>query len=367
LVTRVDWIALAIAGLAALSGLKRGLIATALSLAGLAAGAVLGARLAPHFLHNGASSPYTPLVGLGGAVVGALLLQAVASMIGSFARGALAVIPPLRMLDSIGGLAAGAALGLAIVWVAGAVLLQLPGQAKLRAEVQRSLILQRLNTIAPPRTVLRAFARVDPFPQIAGPAPPSKPPNRRVLASAAVAHARPSVVRITATACGLGVEGSGWVIRPHIVITAAHVVAGAKGIAANGHAATPLLVDRKQDIAVLRVRGLRAVPLPFVDPHAGDPVAILGYPENGPFDARPGRVGSTADVLVQGKLREVTALSGVVRHGNSGGPAVNERGEVEATVFAARVGASGGYGVPAAPVRADLARAKHPVSTGSCG
>ena len=37
----------AIAGLSALSGLKRGLVATALSLAGLAAGAVLGARLAP--------------------------------------------------------------------------------------------------------------------------------------------------------------------------------------------------------------------------------------------------------------------------------------------------------------------------------
>jgi S1-C subfamily serine protease len=365
-VTRVDWIALAIAGLSALSGLKRGLIATALSLAGLAAGAVLGARLAPHFLSGGTSSPYTPLVGLGGAVVGALLLQTVAAVVGSFARGALAVIPPLRMLDSLGGLAAGAALGLAIVWVAGAVLLQLPGQTQLRAEVQQSRILQRLNTIAPPRTVLRAFARVDPFPQIAGPAPPSVPPDRRVLSSAAVTRARPSVVRITATACGLGVEGSGWVARPHIVVTAAHVVAGGKGIQANGHPATALVVDRKQDVAVLRVPGLAAAPLQLVDPHVGDPIAILGYPENGPFDARPGRIGSTANVLVKGKLREVTALSGVVRHGNSGGPAVNGSGQVEATVFAARIGASGGYGVPAAAVRADLARAKRPVSTGSC-
>jgi S1-C subfamily serine protease len=365
-VTRVDWIALAIAGLSALSGLKRGLVATALSLAGLAAGAVLGARLAPHFLHNGALSPYTPLVGLGGAAVGALLLQSVASMIGSFARGALAVIPPLRILDSLGGLAAGAALGLAIVWVAGAVLLQLPGQTKLRAEVQQSLILQRLNTIAPPRTVLRAFARVDPFPAIAGPAPPDLPPDTRVLSSAAVQRARPSVVRITATACGLGVEGSGWVARPHVVVTAAHVVAGAKGIEANGHPATAFVVDRRQDIAVLRVPGLAAAPLPLVDPHTGDPVAILGYPENGPFDARPGRVGSTADVLVRNQLREVTALSGLIRHGNSGGPAVNESGQVEATVFAARIGSTGGYGVPAAPVRTDLARAKRPVSTGSC-
>lgn len=355
-----------IAALSALSGLKRGLVATALSLAGLAAGAVLGARIAPHLLHDGASSPYTPVVALGGAVVGAVILQSLTAVAGSAARGALVVVPPLRMLDSLGGLAAGAAVGLVMVWVAGAVLLQLPGQTRLRAEVQQSRILQRLNTIAPPRTVLRAFARVDPFPSIVGPAPPSVPPDRRVLSSAAVTRARPSVVRITATACGLGVEGSGWVARPHLVVTAAHVVAGASGIEANGHDATPLVVDRKQDVAVLRAPGLSAASLPLVDPHAGDAVAILGYPENGPFDARPGRIGTSADVLVHGSLREVTALSGLVRHGNSGGPAVNEQGQVEATVFAARVGATGGYGVPAAPVRRDLARARHAVSTGSC-
>ena len=93
----------------------------------------------------------------------------------------------------------------------------------------------------------------------------------------------------------------------------------------NGEPATPLVVDRKQDVAVLRVPALNAAPLALAEPHSGDAVAILGYPENGPFDARPGRIGSTADVLVRGSLREVTALSGLVRHGNSGGPAVNER------------------------------------------
>jgi S1-C subfamily serine protease len=365
-VTRVDWIALAIAGLAALSGLRRGLIATALSFAGLAAGAVIGARAAPHFLSGGAGSPYTPLVGLAGALVGATVLQSIARIAGSFARGGLSVLPPLRVLDSIGGLIAGAALGLAFVWVAGAVLLQLPGQTKWREEVQRSSILRRLNEIAPPRTVLRALARVDPFPQIIGPAPPTTPPDRRVLASAGVRAARPSVVRITATACGLGIEGSGWVARPHVVVTAAHVVAGAKGLRANGHAANALVVDRKQDVAILRVPRLNARPLPLVNAHQGDAVAILGYPENGPFDARPGRVGNTADVLVNGSLREITAVRGLIRHGNSGGPAVSQSGAVEATIFAARVGSDAGYGVPAQAVRAALARAKRPVSTGSC-
>jgi uncharacterized membrane protein required for colicin V production len=366
-VTRVDWIALGIAALSALGGLRRGLIATALSFAGLAAGAVVGARLAPQFLHGGSSSPYTPAAGLAGALVGAAVLQAVASFAGASLRKALFVLPPLRMLDSLGGLVAGAALGFALVWVAAAALLQLPGQTKIRDEILHSQVVQRLNAIAPPRTVLRAFARIDPFPSIAGPAPPSTPPDTRALSSAAVRRARPSVVRITATACGLGVEGTGWVARPHIVVTAAHVVAGGSGIRAQGHAARALVVDRKQDIAILRVPGLNAAPLAIVGAHDGDSVAILGYPENGPFDARPGRVGATADLLVKGALREVTAISGLVRHGNSGGPAVSASGAVEATVFAARIGTRAGYGIPAAPVRAALARAKGPVSTGSCG
>jgi S1-C subfamily serine protease len=365
-VTRVDWIALAIAALAALSGLRRGLIATALSFAGLAVGAIVGARLAPHVLHGGAGSPYTPLAGLVGALVGAAVLQSIAGIAASFFRGGLAVIPPLKVLDSMGGLLAGAALGLGFVWVAGAVLLQLPGQTSLRSEVQQSTVLQRLNEIAPPRTVLRALARVDPFPQIVGPLPPLAPPDTRALASATVARAQPSVVRITTTACGLGVEGSGWVARTHVVVTAAHVVAGGSGIRVDGFPAEALAVDRKEDIAILRVPGLPAPPLPLVDAHPGDSVAILGYPQNGPFDARPGRIGNTTDVIVSGRLREVTALSGLVRHGNSGGPAVNSDGEVEATIFAARIGSRAGYGVPAAVVRRALARAHRPVSTGTC-
>ena len=365
-VTRVDWIAVAIAALSALSGLRRGLIATALSLAGLTAGAVIGGRLAPQFLHGGSSSPYTPLAALAGAIVGATIVQAIASLVGASIRKTLFVLPPLRMLDSLGGLVAGAVLGLVFVWVAAAVILQLPGRPRFREDVLDSRIVRQLNRIAPPRDILRAFARIDPFPSIAGPAPPTQPPDTRALTSAAVRRARPSVVRVTGVSCGIGVEGSGWVARPHIVVTAAHVVAGAAGIRAQGHAARAILVDRKQDVAVLRVPSLKAPPLELVDPNPGDSIAILGFPENGPFDAVPARVGSTADVIVNGSLRVVTAVSGVIRHGNSGGPAVNPAGQVEVTVFAARIGANGGYGIPSSIVRRDLDRARGPVSTGSC-
>jgi hypothetical protein len=39
---------------------------------------------------------------------------------------------------------------------------------------------------------------------------------------------------------------------------------------------------------------------------------------------------------------------------------------VEATIFAARLGSVGGYGVPSSVVRAALDSARGPVSTGAC-
>src|SRR5207244_4288343 len=107
----------------------------------------------------------------------------------------------------------------------------------------------------------------------------------------------------------------------------------------------------RNDVAVLDVPGLAARPLAFADARPGEAVAILGYPENGPFDARAGRIGVTGRVLLNGQARAVTVFSGLVRHGNSGGPAVDAAGVVRATVFAARVGSTGGFGVPAGAVR----------------
>jgi S1-C subfamily serine protease len=65
--------------------------------------------------------------------------------------------------------------------------------------------------------------------------------------------------------------------------------------------------------------------------------------------------------------RSITAVAGDIRHGNSGGPAIDRDGRVEATIFAARIGASGGFGIPADVVRRVLdSAAQRPVSTGAC-
>jgi S1-C subfamily serine protease len=376
-VTTVDWIAVAVIALAGLNGLRRGLVGGAFSLAGIIAGAYLGAKLAPQLL-SGTESAYTPLVALGGAVVLGILLQTVAAMAGSAVRTSLFVVPPLRVLDTIGGVVLGAAAGAALVWVAGAVALHVPGQVELREQVQRSRILGEINQRVPPSRLLDAIARVDPFAAIAGPRPLVPPPDPALLRTPGVRAARPSVLRITGTACGLGISGSGWVARPTLVVTNAHVVAGMKDARvdrADGafRDATVVVFDPRNDVAVLRVRGLGAPPLRLVEPDEGQAVAILGYPESGPFSAVAGRIGQTGAVLTddaygRGPIsRRVTTLRGVVRHGNSGGPAVDGRGRVQATIFASRIGSAAGYAVPSAIVRDALASAgRREVSTGPC-
>ncbi|HEY2937737.1 MAG TPA: MarP family serine protease [Gaiellaceae bacterium] len=374
--TGLDWVALGLVGFAALSGAARGFVWSGLSLAGLVGGAILGGRLASHLLDRGAGSPYSPLIALAGAAGLAMLLEALGSAAGASFRSRLR-FSSLRALDSAGGLIAGALTGFAVVWVVGAVGLQLPGQTKFRREIQRSLVLRKLNSIVPPRTFLHALARIDPLPVLTGPGVPAQPPNPRVLRADGPRRAAPSVVRVLGTSCGLGVEGSGWVAGRGIVVTAAHVVAGEKdttvvSLSGGRLRARAIVFDPRNDLAVLRAPGLSERALSIADPRPEAAVAILGYPENGPLDAVPGRIGTTATVLSEDAygrgpvLRAVTSFSGLVRHGDSGGPAVDATGAVQATVFAARTDGRGGFGVPASLVRPALASTSGPVSTGPC-
>jgi uncharacterized membrane protein required for colicin V production len=373
-----DWIAIVIVLIAAAGGLRRGLVLSALSLLGLAAGAYLGSRLAPHVLHGGSNSKWTPVAGLVGAVVGAMLLQFGALVAGSFIRGGLR-LTALRVIDSAGGLLLGAATGLAIVWVGASAALLTPGRTAIRQQVERSAIVKQLDSALPPRTLLNLLARIDPFPSIVGPRAPSLPPSRGILRDRSIRDAATRVVKVLGTACGVGVEGSGWFAAPNLIVTAAHVVAGEGDtiVRIPGRPfpapADVVLLDVHNDLAVLRVTGIDAEPLRLGDPRSGAEVAIIGYPLDGGLRATPGRIGATATVLTQDALghgpvaRSITAVSGKVEHGDSGGPAVDKAGRVESSIFAARLGSSSGYGVPPSIIRDDVARAgTRAVPTGSC-
>ena len=373
-----DWIAIAIVLISATGGLRRGLVLSALSLLGLAAGAYLGSRLGPHVLQGGSSSKWTPIAGLVGAILGAMLLQFGALVAGSFLRGGLR-LAPLRAIDSAGGLLLGAAIGLAIVWVGASAALLTPGRTAIRQEVERSEIVKQLDAALPPRTLLNLLARIDPFPSIVGPKAPSLPPSRGVLRDRSIRAATTRIVKVLGTACGVGVEGSGWFAARDLIVTAAHVVAGESDtiVRIPGRPfptpADVVLLDVHNDVAVLRVSGVDAVPLALADPRPDAPVAILGYPLDGGLTATPGRIGLTATVLTQDALghgpvaRSITAVRGRVEHGDSGGPAVDKAGRVESSIFAARVGSASGYGVPTSIIRDDLSHVSaHRVSTGAC-
>src|SRR4051812_5790161 len=205
--TLVDWLAVGLVLAAALGGAAQGFLWSGLSLVGMAAGAVLGGRLAPLLLARGSSSPYAPAIALAGAVTLALVFEVLASGLG--AAGRRRERPYLRELDSMAGVVAGALIGLVVVWVLGVMALQLPGHTQLREAMQRSLVLQRLNSIVPPRSVLNTLARIDPFPRFAGPPVPTRPPDPRVLRQPGVRGAAPSVARALGAARGRGGGGAG--------------------------------------------------------------------------------------------------------------------------------------------------------------
>jgi S1-C subfamily serine protease len=384
--TRADWLIVAFTVVMATVGWRQGFVAGAFALVGFVGGAFLGSRLGPALLPDGSSSPYAPLVSLVAAVTGGSILAGVLETFGFLVRRSVP-IPGVRTLDGVLGALLSAAIGLALAWIVGAVLLQTPGVRQLRRDIQRSEILQRLNAVLPPSgPILNALARFDPFPNIDGPEAQVPAPSAAVARDPEVRAAAASVVRVLGTACGLGIEGSGWVAGSGLVVTNAHVVAGeddtvvqVRGTGAKLDA-TVVAFDATNDVAVLRMSdGLSGVPaLSLVaEPAVGASAAILGFPQNGPYSVRAARLGQTRVVVSEDAYgngpvtRQMTTFRGVVKPGNSGGPIVGTDGRVLATVFAQSTGTKrhGGYGVPNALVRKALDSAVgegRAVSTGPC-
>ncbi|HST70087.1 MAG TPA: MarP family serine protease [Solirubrobacterales bacterium] len=377
--TALDWAIIAFTLALALWGYRQGLIVGALTLAGFAVGAFAGSRIGPLLLTEGSRSPYAPLC----AALGALLVGALTAVtLESFALGLREKIvrrPFLLAADGAGGAALIASVALGLAWVFGAVLLHAPSTAQLRSDIQRSLILRSLNDVLPPTgPVLNALNRVDPAPTVLGPAAPVAPPDAKIASDPDVLGAGDSVVRVLSTACGLGIEGSGWAVEPGVIVTNAHVIAGSDDTTVttqNGIEleATPIYYEPRRDLALLRV-GTALPTLPISSRRqGGEDGAVLGYPENGPYSLSPARIGETRVTISEDSYgngpveRTIVAMSGIVRSGNSGGPLVDPAGHVVGTVFAATTsGPRGGFAIPAEEVREALRGAADEVDTGAC-
>ena len=380
--TGLDWAIVVFALMMAAWGYQLGLTVGLFSLLGFAAGAFAGGRLGPALLADGSESPYAPAVALAAAVlVGAIVAVSLEGFAQALRRRLLRHRGAIA-LDAGGGALLLVTLALAIAWLFGAVALNTPGAADLRRTAQRSAILSALNDRLPPSGfIINALNRIDPGVAVPGHEPGVGPPDSRLARDPQIREASASVVRVLGTACGLGVEGSGWFASPGLVVTNAHVVAGQDdtAVAVEGSDARfdadPVLYDSGNDLAVLRIDDLARRPLPLAEaPRAGTSGAVVGYPENGPLAITPARLGSTETVISEDSYgrgptrRPLTALRGDVRSGHSGGPLLDGAGRVLTTVFASSLsGPDGGYGVPNAIVADAVAAAgESEVSTGPC-
>jgi S1-C subfamily serine protease len=105
-------------------------------------------------------------------------------------------------------------------------------------------------------------------------------------------------------------------------------------------------------------------------------VIVLGYPLDGPYTAAPARIRERINLRgpdiydQQTVLRDVYTLRGTVQSGNSGGPLINEAGQVVGVIFGAAVDTPDtGFALTAEEVADEVAAAAgltEPVSTGEC-
>lgn len=375
------------------TGFRNGAIVGALSLIGFFTGAILGAQLAEPLgsaLANGRAQ--VPV-----AIVCVLFLAMLGQLLGTWLGTRLKqrfVRNFGRQVDAGVGSVLGVLSVLLVSWMIAVPLASSP-YPSLAAEASQSAIVRGVNDAMPAdmRALygkLRSYLDQSGFPPVFGdlpsttivnvPAPPSlTPAEKREVRIAAQSTFK---VYGQAPECGRGIEGSGFVVSPHHIMTNAHVVAGTHQVSivvGNSQLpATVVLYDPKRDVAILDVPNLSARTLHFAPSPAktGDPAIVMGYPQDGPLNVQTARVRARADVSGSdiygnsGVRREVYSIRSLVRSGNSGGPLLSAAGKVLGVVFATDLRSSDtGYVLTASEVASDYRQGRagtRPVATGSC-
>lgn len=125
--------------------------------------------------------------------------------------------------------------------------------------------------------------------------------------------------------------GSGFFVQGYLIATNHHVIKGASAIYARIVGQKQFFkiskidrVDEENDLALLRVEGFSIKPLPLGNSSAikvGDEIYAVGNPEGFEGTFSQGIVSA----LRRNKLIQITAP---ISHGSSGGPILNNRGEV---------------------------------------
>lgn len=388
----IDLILLVAVFLAAISGWRHGALASGLAFVGVVLGAIFGIMLAPHVIVFVDDQLGRLLLGITLIVILVIIGEVCGMVVGRTARGLLR-LRFLHFIDSaVGAVFQAVAIIVAVYLLA--VPLTAAGRPDIAAAVRGSEVLNRVDTVAPPwlKDIPREFAALidtSGLPDVLGPfartpVTPVDPPDGDLAYAPVVTDVQRSVPRIrgTAQSCLKALEGTGIVIAPELVMTNAHVVAGTEGVTIETldgvFDAFVVIFDPSIDIAVLRVPGLPAAALPFIDdlvPRGTDAI-VVGYPGGGPYTANSVRVREVLeltgpDIYQRSTVnREVYTVRGSVRQGNSGGPLINSEGTVLGVVFgAAADDPETGFVLTNREVAPHLSAALSafaPVGTGSC-
>ncbi|MGE0757453.1 MAG: trypsin-like peptidase domain-containing protein [Pirellulaceae bacterium] len=174
----------------------------------------------------------------------------------------------------------------------------------------------------------------------------------RPIATSVSTVPHPAVVRIIVEEKHAQAHGSGSYIaareRHGLVITNWHVVREAAGkieaVFPDGFrsAATVIKTDRDWDLAALLIWRAQTEPLAIstIAPQPGDALTIAGY---GPGDYRSALGKCTQYVAPSTKHPyEIVEVSAEARQGDSGGPILNDRGELAGVLFGASRGSTSG-------------------------
>ena len=386
----LDWCLVALVAIYALSGYWQGFVTGAFATLGLLAGGLFGVWLAPALLGEADPSVWVSLGALFIVIACASVGQAVLQWLGARIRDRI-TWQPVRAVDAVGGAALSAAAVLVVAWALG-VAVSGSTLAGISPMVRDSAVLKKVDEVLPGGAdrVLRAFNDVVGatfFPRYLEPFAPERivqvaPGDPRILEDPDVVAAQAGVVKVTGdNGCGSGVEGTGFVYAPARVMTNAHVVAGVTrpevDVGGSVEAAQVVVYDPDLDVAVLALSSAGTPALTF-DRTAKpkDDIAVVGFPNDGPYDVQTGRIRSrqrlrSPDIHGEGTvIREVFSLRALIRPGNSGGPVLDAQGRVAGMVFAASVSDSDtGYALTADQVAESAALGmtrQGPVGTGSC-
>lgn len=370
-------------------GMERGLIRQGMSAVGFIGGMFIGASTEDHFVAHAHSPLSRALISVAVVLGFGIIFMSIAEGIGDIIKHQLQGFSFLNKIDKLSGALISVVTFIVVIWLGASVFSNTPFTS-LQRQIRKSIVVSTITKSFPsaPTAIAKIGHLIAPngFPQVFSGIEPSPTttatiPNMGIF-NVAVRNDMASVVKIEGSGCGGIIEGSGFVAESNLVITNAHVVAGVthpRVLDHNGdHPATVILFDPNLDIAVLKVRNLAGQPLILQDKTypMGTQAAFLGYPGGGSLQAGAAAVNDVfiatgRNIYGQGPTnREVYAMNADVIPGNSGGPLIDQMGDVIGVIFAkSETYDHVGYALTMPHVLQDLEQASQsgtPVSTNSC-